>query len=361
MNIFFFTPLGFLLFVGDFTVVLIGINVSSAPILLMASFILGLFFLNLLEVLIQPISLIFSVKTPFLVMEGEEDHINIRAENKSRLPKGQIYIILNKEKIPLMGLKGKENKEISIPYRFEKRGVFSINKLKVRYSGVLGLFFWDKNYKIDAKTYVYPLYYPIPKEMYLVGDGSGRSSYVLSSSKGEEFHSLRDYQPQDPIKIISWKASAKRGKLQSKTFERLTKRTLSILIDNVVPKKDEISEKEFDQLLRFVHSILLSSFSMNIPIYITDMEKESFSPQDICELRKFLGEIELKEGGMINIDYQNFDLVFSLNFPFWEGKLKSNSLIGVEFHKSYKKSYFAIYTPNENPMEFLNTFFVRNQ
>lgn len=301
---------------------------------------------------------------PNLVMEETYDFINVYIENRSIIPKGQFYICLQ-ERIPVGGMKGKEKKEIAIYFNFKKRGIFKLDKLGLRFTGYLGLLYLHKNYKISSFSYVYPLFYPLPQDLYLSDEEGNKTSYSFPSVQGEEFHSLRDYQPQDPLKIIAWKPSAKKGKLLSKSFERLKRGSIKILIDNIESNIDSTSIKEFDQLLRFVHSLLIPSFSLNIPVIISDLSgKEDSTPKDLETLRKYLAEIELledkdKKKVMLSKDY---DVIFSIDYNYWKERIKSNRLVSVEFHKrDHESSKFFIYTPKEDPQEFLSRFLISIQ
>lgn len=355
-----FTPLGFLLFFLNVIILLVGINVYSVPVILVSSFIFSLFLWNFLELIVQPLFLALEIKTPKLVMEGTSEKIYVIIENKGDIPKSQIYILLGKDKVFVGGLSRKEKKEIFLIYNFEKRGVVSFNKLKVRFTGSLGLLYLYKKYRVNSISYVYPLYYPLSKDLYLVGEGGTKTSFSIPSVQGEEFHSLRDYQPQDPLKIIAWKSSAKKGKLLSKSFERLTRKEIYILVDNVIEKIDKVAEKEFDELLRFVHSIALLSLFLNTKLFIKALtDKEYINLKSIEDLRIFLAEIDLKEDSKENYSNEHIgvDLVFSLDFLFWDNKINYKNFIGVEFHKEkvFSKN-FMIYTLKENPQEFLNRF-----
>ncbi|MGC8930525.1 MAG: DUF58 domain-containing protein [Dictyoglomus sp.] len=362
MTYFSLTSIGYLLIFFDIVLYLIGFNVSSTPVLLVSTFIMGLYIINFFEIILQPLNLRVKVQMPLLVKENEYEFINIYFENNSKIPKGQVFINLQ-GKTPLGGLRGKEKKEISIYFHFKKRGIFYLKTLNLRFTGTLGLLYLSKNYKVDGVTYIYPSFYPLSQDIYLTdGEGNKTSSSFLSVI-GEEFHSLRDYQPQDPLKIVAWKASAKKGKLLSKNFEKLKKGSLMILIDNSVDKKDSIAEEEFDQLLRFVHSLLIPSFSLNIPLSIRDLRgEEEFNPKTSDELKKYLAEIQLIERRNISFKNYDYDIIFTLNYRFWDEKVKINKIIGVEYHKKeivLNKGF--IFSLGDDPQEFLSRFLVLNQ
>lgn len=364
MNYINFTPLGYLLLFFNIGLFLIGLNVSSTPIILIASFISGMFILNFIELLLQPFSLTVDVMFPSLVMERTYDYVNLSLENKSKIPKGQIYIGIE-EKIPIGGIKGKEKKEVSIYFNFKKRGIFKLEYLGVRFTGYLGLLYLHKRYKVSSFSYIYPLFYPLSQDLFLVDAEGNKVSPSIPSLHGEEFHSLRDYQPQDPLKIIAWKASAKKGRLLSKNFEKFKKNSLKMLIDNTVDNMDSIIDEEFDQLLRFVHSLVIPSFSLNISIMIDELlEKKRFLPKSLEELREYLASIDVrkienKNSLFINEDY---DVIFTLDYSYWIERARNKKIVLVEFHKKeLRDSNIFVYTQKDDPQEFLNRFLVTIQ
>ncbi|MEN2983421.1 MAG: DUF58 domain-containing protein [Dictyoglomaceae bacterium] len=351
-----FTLLGFFLFTGNLLITFIGINVSSVPLIFLSSFIYGLFIFSFLELIYQPLFLSLELKTPSLIEEKEEDMILIKIKNDGFLPKGRFFIIL-KDKYISCSIKGRGEIYLNFPFFFEKRGIENFKDLWIKFTGTFGLFYIKKYFSVNARTLIYPSYYQIYKEIVIPGDSGFKASISSFARFGEEVHSLRKYVQGDSLRIIAWKISAKKGELISKQFERLSILEPVFLLDNCVKEVDDTTLEEFDQLLRFLHSIALSSLKQGLKVKIkTFSPRNLFVPQSWDDLKIFLAELEIKRvnNKEINLN-ENFDLIFSLDYKFWENKhCSQKKFLGVEFHNRKIESSLYIFKKEDNPYDFLN-------
>jgi uncharacterized protein (DUF58 family) len=98
-----------------------------------------------------------------------------------------------------------------VPFR---RGVIRLTGLTIARPGPLGLFYARKSVSLPQSAVILPKRYDLPP-IGLAGSRRYQSGGVaLASSVGdsEEFVSLRDYRPGDPLRKIHWKSWAKAGK-----------------------------------------------------------------------------------------------------------------------------------------------------
>lgn len=357
-----FTLLGFLLLIGNILITLIGINVGSTPLIFMSSFIYALYIFNFLELILQPFFLELELIAPSLVEENTENVLVLKMNNNSVFPRRKFYILWEKEYIS--GEIGKkEEKYFNLSYIFNRRGIKEFKGIWLKFTGTFGLFYIKSYYSLNSKTLVYPTFYQLYKELIIPGDSGYKTSTSTLSFIGEELHSLRKYTPGDPLRIIAWKASAKRGELISRQFERLARFEPIFLLDNLVSEIDNTAIEEFDQLLRFVHSVILPSLRQGLRIRIKTLyPKDIFIPQNWDDLKIFLANLELKRGiDKEEIYNEDFDLVFSLDYTFWESKnCLQKRFIGVEFHKENLESSLSIFRKKDNPYDFLNLWSAKN-
>ena len=73
---------------------------------------------------------------------------------------------------------------------------------------------------------------------------------------GDDLRELREHVPGDPFKHIAWKASAARGRLMSRSFERERTRSLYTVLDAGATMRDgQPGRGALDQALDLVHSL----------------------------------------------------------------------------------------------------------
>ena len=101
------------------------------------------------------------------------------------------------------------------------RGVMRLTGLTIARPGPFGLFYARKTFSVSQSAVILPKRYDLPP-IGLAGSRRYQSGGVaLASSVGdsEEFVSLRDYRPGDPLRKIHWKSWAKAGKPVVKEYQ----------------------------------------------------------------------------------------------------------------------------------------------
>jgi uncharacterized protein (DUF58 family) len=89
--------------------------------------------------------------------------------------------------------------------RLRHRGVHEAGPVEVGLGDFLGL--WERVERVDSRTTVtvYPRVHPLRETADLL------SGYVGLTDRREQFDSVREYSPGDPLRDVNWKASAKRA------------------------------------------------------------------------------------------------------------------------------------------------------
>jgi len=122
---------------------------------------------------------------------------------------------------PLPVIPAGEEIEIRIPLRPERRGYLHFTETIIVRPDPLGLVFKIISQKLPETLLVLPKRYPSPelkfgrKRKYQPG-GEGMATSVGDS---QEFSSLRDYRPGDPLRHIHWRSWAKLGKPVVKEYQ----------------------------------------------------------------------------------------------------------------------------------------------
>ena len=127
------------------------------------------------------------------------------------------------------------------------RGDFFFGDVYARITGPLGLIVRQGKVAARAKASVFPNlravgdYQLMLRRANLVRQGT-RKTRVMG--QGREFSSLRDYSPDDEYRAIDWKATARRGKVTSRTFENERSQDVLLLIDEGRLMRQEIAHTQ---------------------------------------------------------------------------------------------------------------------
>ncbi|MGD8856101.1 MAG: DUF58 domain-containing protein, partial [Chloroflexota bacterium] len=113
-----------------------------------------------------------------------------------------------------------ERTERTLRFRFPRRGYYNIGPVRYLSGDIFTLFTIEREHQYIDQLIVYPKVWPLEtlslpaKEMF--GEINVRRSLFSDPIKTQ---GIRDYQPQDRFRDVHWKATARRGNLQTKVYD----------------------------------------------------------------------------------------------------------------------------------------------
>lgn len=116
--------------------------------------------------------------------------------------------------------------------RIPVRGYFRIGPVTYESGDIFTLFTREREHKYIDTLIVFPQIWPLadlglpPKEPF--GEVKVRHSLFTDPIRTR---GIRDYQPQDRFRDVHWKASARRGSLQTKVYDPSTGMTMSVFLN----------------------------------------------------------------------------------------------------------------------------------
>ncbi len=138
---------------------------------------------------------------------------------------------------------------------FRKRGRLRISGFELSTRFPFGLLGHRRRLRArDVEIVVYPRPEPIGDELHLLPLYAGR---LQSFRRGmsQDLFSLRDYQPQDDLRHIDWKATARAQRLTVREFTAEDERRITIILDTQAP--EDIDEENFR--IRFERGVVLTA------------------------------------------------------------------------------------------------------
>ena len=113
---------------------------------------------------------------------------------------------------------------------FARRGVHNLGALELVTSFPFGIVQARREVSVNTEVLVYPRIHAVRTSLLDQLRGIGELPKV-AQGHGDEFFSLREYVPGDDVRFISWRASARTGKLYVKELELQTSRFVVIVFD----------------------------------------------------------------------------------------------------------------------------------
>lgn len=117
-------------------------------------------------------------------------------------------------------------------FTFPRRGFYDLGPVSYRSGDIFTLFTIERDYESRDRVVVYPRIYSLQqlglpaKEPF--GELHVRRSLFTDPIRAQ---GIRDYHPRDRFRDIHWKASARRGELQTKVYDPSTGMTLAIFLN----------------------------------------------------------------------------------------------------------------------------------
>ena len=114
---------------------------------------------------------------------------------------------------------------------FENRGHVLINGFELSTRFPFGFFRFRRRLRArNVDIVVYPNPQPVGDELHLLPTNAGRLA-SMRRGVGQDLFSLRDYQPQDDLRHIDWKATARSRNLTVREFTAEDERRITIVLD----------------------------------------------------------------------------------------------------------------------------------
>ncbi|MFT8390263.1 MAG: DUF58 domain-containing protein [Sporolactobacillus sp.] len=183
----------------------------------------------------------------------------VRFHDASAAQSGELTVCLS---LPARSLR-----RVTLPYTAARRGIARIRSLHLSFSDPFSLCRLRCRYNpfIKKQMIVYPqlesIALPVIQKQQLFGFEAANQSLFTDFSAPI---GIRDYQPVDTFRMIHWKASARLGTLQTKTFMKIAAIHWTFLLLN--PENDYLTKKDahFEQRLSCAAWLMRLACKQNI-------------------------------------------------------------------------------------------------
>ncbi len=177
---------------------------------------------------------------PPVLSLATEEHLHVRVRSRSG-PSGDGWIrVVFPETwhapVPLerIAVPGGGEGEVRFTVTARKRGRYEVGPVHLRLATPLGFFWRDYKFEGRAETKVYPAVAAIKKYALLTRSLRGREMGLRNQrqrGQGMEFARLRDYHHDDDLRLIDWKATARRGRLISREYQVERCQNIVLMVD----------------------------------------------------------------------------------------------------------------------------------
>ncbi len=217
----------------------VGMRLRAPHIFVMAKFLLFLPIVSGIWAMIQRHRTRVAQELPSATTEGEVITARFRVTSPAGLPAGGF--VMERDAVPYVRIdSGQEASDVApdgslheLRARIKRRGLYGTLGIVASGRDPLGLFRYSKQFVSDPPMVVYPAGLPEMERAFL---SSGSGGWLMSADSGlrgddSGFYGIREYQPDDGVRGIHWRTSARRGELVTIMRERALAGRLWIAID----------------------------------------------------------------------------------------------------------------------------------
>ena len=173
---------------------------------------------------------------------GTENTVRVRVRNETRFPLRMEVRDTPPEQVPNdlhdlpLAFTVPPNTRHAATYTLSPlaRGDYDFGDLFVRVRGRLGMIQRQRQIQASQRVKVYPNMKEAQRFNLLARRGRLQQVGIRKArlqGAGREFESLRDYQPDDELRRIDWKATARRGDLVSRQYEVEKSQNVMLVLD----------------------------------------------------------------------------------------------------------------------------------
>jgi uncharacterized protein (DUF58 family) len=192
-----------------------------------------------------------------------------------------------------------------LPFTCARRGFYSIRNIDLVCPSLLHTRKMVSHLSCAASLTVYPRILPhdglpMPLED-LLGEMASRKAYPPDPF---EFKGIRERQPQDSLRSLNFKATAKASRLMSNTYETTSARR-ALLMLNLEPYASWVTESSQEGSIRIAATVAAMLVDMGVPVRLTTNGKDSAG--EMAEVASGVGSGHLERilDALAHIDLSN--------------------------------------------------------
>jgi len=160
------------------------------------------------------------------------DSLPVAPDTGDSLPSLAGELVGNFSLTSVFSMQSHERVERTAVLRFPVRGYYKVGPVTYESGDIFTLFTLEREHKYIDTLIVYPQIWPLeelglpPKEPF--GELRIRHSLFTDPIRTR---GIRDYEPQDRFRDVHWKATARRGHLQTKVYDPSTGMTIAVFLN----------------------------------------------------------------------------------------------------------------------------------
>ena len=153
--------------------------------------------------------------------------------------------------------------EAQVELKFPQRGRYSQDEFSLATRFPFSFLIKSRKIKLTRELLVYPALLEADDFLDVLPMVTGEFTAHVRG-RGSELYLIREHTPEDPVRFVDWKATAKTGALKVREFTREDERRLRIVFDNPAP--GAVSEPAYERAVSMAASLAQHFASQNVEL-----------------------------------------------------------------------------------------------
>lgn len=153
-----------------------------------------------------------------------------------------------------------DRKTAELELCFPRRGMYAQRGIGIATRFPFAFLNKTRTLSLNQEVLVYPSVEPTDEMLAVLPNLSGQMESQLRG-RGSDLYRIRDYQPEDSVRHVDWKATAKSGELKVREYTREDERSVRMIFDNPAP--GTLTEAQYERAINLAASIAWRFFQEN--------------------------------------------------------------------------------------------------
>jgi uncharacterized protein (DUF58 family) len=157
-------------------------------------------------------------------------------------------------------LPGRQQQSAELNLRFPRRGLYAQRGIGVATRFPFSFLSKTRTIALNREVLVFPSVEATDEMLEVLPMISGELE-TNQRGRGSDLYRIRDYEPEDSVRHVDWKATAKSGELKVREYTREDERSVCIVFDN--PAEGVLDQEHYERAVNLVASIAWHFFQEN--------------------------------------------------------------------------------------------------
>ncbi|MDR3763624.1 MAG: DUF58 domain-containing protein [Acidobacteriota bacterium] len=189
-------------------------------------------------------------------------------------------------------LPARQRQTVELNLCFPRRGLYAQRGVGISTRFPFSFLIKTRTVSLEREVLVFPSVEPADEMLQVLPMIAGEMESQLRG-RGADLYRIRDYAPEDSVRHVDWKATAKSGELKVREFTREDERRVAIVFDNPAP--GTLDDVRYEKAVNLAASVAWQFFQENAEVSFA--APDFHGEPDIYSFLEYLAKVAPRQDG----------------------------------------------------------------